>query len=921
MPSRNNTFFIAIILAIAFSFFKGTFMQQPIKSPNDHKQYQYLELGNGLRTLLISDETADHAAASLDVNVGSLQDPKERAGLAHFLEHMLFLGTKTYPTAGDYQAFISQHGGSHNAFTAAEHTNYFFQVDASQFEGALDRFSRFFYEPLFTEEYVQREKNAVNSEYQSKIKDDYRRMQYVMKAVTNPNHPASHFSTGNLDTLSDNENSKVRDDLLAFYQRYYSANLMTLTIYGPQDIATLKQWTESKFTPIANHNSTIDPYPENLFLEKPLDIHVQPVKELYNLSFTFELSQALNHYKEKNSQYLGHLIGHEGEGSLLAWLKQKGWAEGLSAGLHNRLKNNAAFQVNISLTEEGAKNIDEMTEQLFAYIDIIKNNGVQEWVFEELQQLGKLHFTFQEGRRPSQLVQHLSMNMHEFDTEDILRGPYLWEEFNEQGIQALLNKFTPNNVIRTLTMPGVETDLTEPWFNGPYSRSVISADKISLWQSPQAANGLHIPQENPFIPQNLNVLNDSKQTAPVQLKQINSMNVWHMQDVSFKGPQSSIYINLRSNLSKLSPENQVLISAWINLLNDHLNSFSYPASLAGQNYSLYSHTRGIGIRLYGYRDKQDVLLEKILNEIKDYTPTQEQWLQTQQELERAYQNALKQKPYERTIAQLNQNLTQPSFNEEQLLSALAHTSLESLLTLKSSYFNEVNALVLGHGNIDESQVLASSHTLQQVLLADSRQVEVPQKTVKQINLGLDKQATTAQHSDSAITLYYQAESKSLKERATLGLLGQVIKAPYYTYMRTERKHGYIVFASPYPILEQGGLAFIVQSPATPSQILLEESLGFIKGFVSTLEAMTDSDFESHQQGLINNLVKKPLNLQEKTNRLWRDIDRENFKFDTMDEIARQVSLLSKQDIIEYLQANIIGEKKKATAFYFDPSNQ
>ena len=164
MPSRNNTFFIAIILAIAFSFYKGTFMTQPISSPNDTKKYSYLELDNGLRTLLISDKTADHAAASLDVHAGSLQDPKKRAGLAHFLEHMLFLGTETYPTAGDYQSFISQHGGSHNAFTAAEHTNYFFQIDASQLEGALDRFSRFFHEPLFTEEYVQREKNAVNSE-------------------------------------------------------------------------------------------------------------------------------------------------------------------------------------------------------------------------------------------------------------------------------------------------------------------------------------------------------------------------------------------------------------------------------------------------------------------------------------------------------------------------------------------------------------------------------------------------------------------------------------------------------------------------------------------------------------------------------------------------------------------------------------
>ena len=104
MPGRNQTFFLAIILAIAFSFFKGAFDSQPVTSQQDEKQYRYLELDNQLRVLLISDENADQAGASLDVHAGSLQDPKNRPGLAHFLEHMLFLGTETYPTAGDYQA-------------------------------------------------------------------------------------------------------------------------------------------------------------------------------------------------------------------------------------------------------------------------------------------------------------------------------------------------------------------------------------------------------------------------------------------------------------------------------------------------------------------------------------------------------------------------------------------------------------------------------------------------------------------------------------------------------------------------------------------------------------------------------------------------------------------------------------------------
>ena len=60
----------------------------------------------------------------------AIKIPQDRAGLVHFLEHMLFLGTEKYPEPGEYQSFISEHGGSHNAGTGLENTNYFFDIDA-----------------------------------------------------------------------------------------------------------------------------------------------------------------------------------------------------------------------------------------------------------------------------------------------------------------------------------------------------------------------------------------------------------------------------------------------------------------------------------------------------------------------------------------------------------------------------------------------------------------------------------------------------------------------------------------------------------------------------------------------------------------------------------------------------------------------
>jgi len=77
-----------------------------VKSEGDERDYRGLVLGNGMKVLLVSDPTTDKAAAAMDVNVGHMSDPIP--GLAHFCEHMLFLGTKKYPDENEYTKYLSQ---------------------------------------------------------------------------------------------------------------------------------------------------------------------------------------------------------------------------------------------------------------------------------------------------------------------------------------------------------------------------------------------------------------------------------------------------------------------------------------------------------------------------------------------------------------------------------------------------------------------------------------------------------------------------------------------------------------------------------------------------------------------------------------------------------------------------------------------
>ena len=147
--------------------------------------------------LLISDPTTEKSAAALDVHIGSMSDPPNLPGLAHFCEHMLFLGTEKFPDEDEYEKFLNLHSGSFNAFTSSDHTNYYFDVAPEHLRGAIDRFSPFFLSPLFTESATDREVNAVNSEHEKNIPNDSRRIYHIEKAFADSKHDFSKFGTGN----------------------------------------------------------------------------------------------------------------------------------------------------------------------------------------------------------------------------------------------------------------------------------------------------------------------------------------------------------------------------------------------------------------------------------------------------------------------------------------------------------------------------------------------------------------------------------------------------------------------------------------------------------------------------------------------------------------------------------------------------
>ena len=108
------------------------------KSEGDQNEYFYFELPNKVKCFLIQDNNQKEltdcdamAYASVVMNVGAFNDPPHRYGLAHFTEHMVFMGSENYPEESAFSDYCTSNGGFCNAYTSFEFTNYQFNIKYS----------------------------------------------------------------------------------------------------------------------------------------------------------------------------------------------------------------------------------------------------------------------------------------------------------------------------------------------------------------------------------------------------------------------------------------------------------------------------------------------------------------------------------------------------------------------------------------------------------------------------------------------------------------------------------------------------------------------------------------------------------------------------------------------------------------------
>ena len=872
------------------------------RSPADTREYRAFVLDNGLAALVVSDPDADEGAAALNVNVGSGSDPEDRPGLAHFLEHMLFLGTEKYPDAGEYNRFLAEHGGSSNATTSFAHTSYFFDVDAAYLEGALDRFAQFFIAPRFDREYVGRERQVVHSEYVSRRRSDRLRGFAAWRQALDPRHPLSKFLVGNAETLADRPGADIRDELIDFHARTYSSHLMKLVVVGREPLDVLEGWVRARFAAVLRRD--YDPprietplYPEGFL---PARLEIEPVRELRTISLTFAIPSMRPYYLAHPLNLVSHLLGHEGRGSLLSALKARGWAEGLSTGPGMRHRDFATFRVTIQATEAGLAHRDDVVAAVFAYLALIRAEGIEPRYHEELARMARIGFRFLDKAAPRSWAVSLASALHVYPAAEVLTAPWRFDDFAPEVERRFLASLTPERVLVTVVSKGVTTDSVERFHDTPYRLTPIPAETVARWRDAVPDDAFALPMPNPFVPDNLEVIDAPEAVVrPERIVSRPGFDLWHHADVEFGQPRTNFYFSVRSPIVGDSPRHAVLSSLLARMANDALNEFAYPAALAGQSYSLYRHRRGLSVRLSGWSDKQDLLLARIVSTLRALPLPARRFEAEKAEYARRLRNVGERRPTDRAMAEVRELLLDPYWSDDALLEALDTVALDDLREYAVRFFERGEVVALAHGNVAAAGAKALGRVLERELLGSMRAAPVTHGRVVRLDPGTQPARwLDSGHEDHALVVYRQGRGRGFPERAAMALLAQSAGNRFFHELRTEREIGYIVFATLFPLLEVPGLALVIQSPSTPPEALHREVDAFIDRFGGALRDMPQAVFERHRTAVESALLEAETQLDDRTERYWYEIDREHYGFDRRERLLEAVRAVVRDDLAD-----------------------
>jgi insulysin len=829
-----------------------------VVAPTDTAQFRRFVLDNGLRVLLVSDQKFNKSGASLVVNVGQIDDPADREGLAHFLEHMLFLGTEKYPNVSDWDNYLGQNGGTNNAYTASDHTNYQFDIRHDAFAGALDRFAQFFIAPKFSPEFTGREINAVHNEAMRHVQNDGRRAAGVARELYAPGSNESKFSAGNKDTLAGATPAIVR----AFYEQHYTSDRMALSLAGKASLDELEKLARTLFGPIPRRTvPSIVRSPDFLPRKAALRLaQIEPIKEVRQLQLEFVVPATRPDFASKPDELLSQLIGYAGPGGLETLLKTEGLANSISAGLWERTGDYGSLMVSVSLTPAGRENTARVLGLIFSYLDHLRAAPFPADYYRDRARIAALNETYGNRGEGSELATQLANQALFYPLEVAERATAVWGAPDEAAYRRLLNVLTPDNLLVTLMAKGVPTDKTERIYGTAYSYSEDSGAAYAALKQP-AKIAFSLPTANRFMPTTTALLPE----RPLPLIAEPGLQLFYAGETEFLRPQTALIYRFVPVRAMATAQNAALLALYGACLNDALAADADAAALAGLTIATEATLEGVRVKVTGFGDSPVLYATHVATQLRAFTLTPARFDAVKDSLLRGLRSYPETEAYKLAQDRRDALSREFAFPPDELLAPATAATWADVQAFAQKFFATGRIEALVHGHLTPEAAIAATRTIAGKIGATA----APESALllrRHIVLAAGEDVVDAGLIAGVNSAFVQDRllpDDAPATRAAALVLSNFLSEPFYSELRTKQQLGYIVGANTSGSLRQRYFTFVIQASGYAPDDLRTRAEKFIATLPAALAALGNDEWTTLVAGARSTLEEKPKNIADK----------------------------------------------------------
>lgn len=884
-----------------------------IRKPlTDKREYKHGELPNGLRVLAVQDPHAAKSGFSVAVSAGSFYDPIELPGLAHFCEHLLFLGTKKYPDESSFDTFLSQHDGSNNAYTTQERTVYYNEVSHTGLDEAVDRFAQFFVAPLFKHEMVPRELEAVNSEHQKNIPNQGRKFWELMRSLSGNASVLGRFYTGTTESLHHGDDETVAA-LRKYHSENYCAPRMRLVLISNRSTEEQLALAHKHFSEVQSAGTQCSPTPQNFDAHFPFNTDSAQHGELAQLLefrtdsapqfwMMFPLRSTTLSYAAQPGSMLQYLLAYSGPGSLKSKIKATGLASDMQVQVDQTSVATLVF-VTFDLTAQGATRAGaaSISALTFDYLSQLRANSTEviKDVYPSVQKMSMVTFDYQEA--PDTVMDassSLAEAMLSYSPADVLAGDTVIDSVNIELVSSLVQGLTPSNVDFALATSDFNEERDgnryEKYYDLKYAHNPAPADMLGTSAPGSGTGSLLVlkttkanttfPPALRYVPAQLAVLSESAGEAPENFGLRQGVEVWWLGRGRFPLPKTQLRVRLAvSEEMATSAEFTALRRLHVELTRQGLEEPMEDLTNCGLDWNLDEASDGYMFSMNGYDEHVPSLVKMVSSGFSQPPLEPARFEQARQRVLQELDDKTSKMPYEHAMEALAVVSSSAAYSSQEIADALRSVDSKKmqdyLTNLKSK---GVQAQLLVTGNVGAAKAKELGDVLAKELdFAKSFQGKgVARSRVLKANRAVEVRMPNPISGDvnSATINAYQFGVPDVSERVKLLMLGNMFSQDSYDTLRTQQQLGYVVFGVVMPhhtILE---LRVIVQGAKETPDVVDVRIESLLQTFRHNLDNISTSDFQRWKSSLRSTLSKHDENMGEEADRLWGKITTGNLCF-------------------------------------------